>query len=300
MTKTILTCAINGDAPVHPRYPSELSYPITPAQVATAAVEATRAGASVVHIHARDPETGEGSRKVALYSEIVDRIRSQETDVVINLTCGHGAMLFTDGEDELAHGPGSDLASVDERVESIEKCLPELCSLDVTTSNQVEDGRDYIYYNSAPILRRMAKRFQAGGVKPELECFGPGDVLFGRQLVEEGLVNGPPLFQFVLGVKWGAPATPETVMYMKGLLPADAHWTAFGISRQQMPIMAQAYLLGAHVRVGLEDNVFLKRGVFATNPLLVERTLGVIDTLGGEVATPQEARDMLGLVKHQR
>lgn len=300
MHPTILTCAINGDAPLHPRYPSELVYPVTPEQTAAAAIEATRAGASVVHIHARDPATGEGSRDPKLFKEIVDRIRSSSTDVVINLTCGHGAMLFTDGDDETGPGPGSDVVGVEERISNLVACLPEIASLDITTANQVEGGRDYIYYNPAPLLRRMAQRYRELGVKPELECFGPGDVLFGKHLVEEGYVEGPALFQFVLGVLWGAPADTNTMIYMKSLLPADAHWTSFGISRQQMPMAAQAFILGGNVRVGLEDNLYLSRGRFATNPQLVERAATLITNLGGEVATPQQAREILGLTKRAR
>lgn len=297
---TILTCAINGDAPLNSRYPAELGFPVTPVQIAAAAIEATKAGASVIHVHARDPKTGQGSRNPELFREIVDRIRDSDTDVVINLTCGHGATLFTDGPDELGQAEGSDVVGVAERIENIALCLPEMCSLDITTSNQVENGRDYIYYNPAPVLRRMAARFKALGVRPELECFGPGDVLFGRQLIQEGLVDAPALFQFVLGVPWGAPANSETMIYMRGLLPPDAHWTAFGIARQQMPMMAQALVLGGNVRVGLEDNLYLARGRFATNPELVERARNVIDALGGSVATPDQAREVLGLVKHQR
>lgn len=297
---TILTCAINGDAPIHPRYPAELVYPVTPEQTADAAIEATRAGASVVHIHARDPKTGEGSRDPELFREIVDRIRSSSVDVVINLTCGHGAMLFTDGEDEVGSGPGSDVVGVEDRVANLVSCLPEIASLDITTCNQVEGGRDYIYYNPAPLLRRMAKRYQELGVRPELECFNPGDVLFGRSLVEDGLVDAPALFQLVLGVLWGAPADTETMLYMRGLLPSDAHWTAFGISRHQTPMMAQSLILGGNVRVGLEDNVYLSRGTFATNPQLVERAANMVAMFGGEVATPQQARDILGLKKRNR
>jgi uncharacterized protein (DUF849 family) len=296
----ILTCAINGDAPLHPRYPAELSYPITPAQTAAAAIEATKAGASVIHIHARDPESGAGSRDPKLFREIVDRIRSSSTDVVINLTCGHGATLFTDGDDEVGHGPGSDVVGVEERVANLVTCLPEMASLDITTCNQVEGDRDYIYYNPSPLLRRMAKRYRELGVRPELECFNPGDVLFGRKLIEEGLVAAPALFQFVLGVLWGAPADTETMLYLRGLLPPGAHWTAFGISRQQTPMMAQALILGGNIRVGLEDNVYLTRGKFATNPQLVERAVSMIAMFGREVATPQQAREILELRKHER
>lgn len=293
--KVIITCAINGDAPLNARYTAELAFPITPAQVAAAAVEAARAGAAIVHIHARDPQTGDGSRDSALYREIVDRVRSSGSDLVINLTCGHGAIFFPDPEREGHMLPDSDVVGTGDRFRHIEQCLPEICSLDLTTANQVDGDRDYIYFNPAPTLRRMAQRFRELGVKPELETFQAGDVLFGNQLVEDGLVEGVPLYQFVLGVKWGAPATPETMMYMRGLLPPGASWTAFGISRMQMPMAAQAILLGGNVRVGLEDNLYLDRGKFATNSQLIERAVGLVTALGEEVATPQDARRLLGL-----
>jgi uncharacterized protein (DUF849 family) len=296
--KTILTCAISGSSPAHPRYPAELRFPNSPAEIAEAAVVATRAGASIVHIHAREGGgIRGGSRDPRLFKEIVDRIRDQSTDVVINLTCGHGATWFCEGDDGLGRGEGTDLASVAERTANIETCLPELCSLDITTANQVENGRDYVYFNPAHVLRKMAERFQKLGVKPELECFGPGDVLFGRQLIEEGLVGSNPLFQLVLGVKWGAPATPESVTYLRNMLPLGAHWTAFGISRDQMPMVAQAWLLGGNIRVGLEDNLYLSRGVFATNPQLVERAARIVTSMGGSIATPAEAREILKLRK---
>ena len=296
--KTILTCAISGSSRVHPRYPAELKYPNTPAEIADAAIVATKAGASIVHIHARDPLGRDGGRRdPALYREIVDRIRSQSTDVVINLTCGDGAEWFSEGDDGLTRGAGTDLATIADRTAHVEKCLPEMCSLDITTANQVEGERDYVYFNPAHVLRAMARRFQSLGVKPELECFGPGDVLFGRQLMAEGLIDNTPLFQFVLGVKWGAPSTLESVSYLRGLLPPEAHWTAFGVSRHQMPMVAQSWLAGGNARVGLEDNLYLERGVFATNAQLVERATTIITSLGGTVATPQEARVLLSLKK---
>ncbi len=293
--KVVITCAINGDTPVHPHYPAELAFPITPAQIAATAVDAARAGAAVIHIHARDPHTGLSSRDPALYREIVDRIRSSGTDLIINLTCGHGALFFPDPEREGHMLPDSDVVGVDERVLHIEQCLPEICSLDVTTANQVDGDRDYIYFNPAETLRRMARRFLDIGVKPELETFQAGDILFGNQLVADGLIAGTPLYQFVLGVKWGAPATPSTMIYMHDLLPPGASWTAFGISRMQMPMAAQAILLGGNIRVGLEDNLYLDRGRFASNAQLVERAAGLVTALGHQVATPQEARALLGL-----
>ncbi|HEV2650712.1 MAG TPA: 3-keto-5-aminohexanoate cleavage protein [Rhizomicrobium sp.] len=294
-SKVILTCAVSGSAPLNPRYPAELRYPVTPARIAESALEAAKAGASVVHIHVRDPKTGDTSREPHLFRETVDRLRQSGSDVVINLTCGGGAFFLPDPEDESRGLPGSDVGTVENRVRHIRDCLPEICSLDVTTANQVEGGVEHVYLNTTRTLRGMAKIFKELGVKPELETFQAGDVMFANQLVQEGLIEGTPLYQFVLGVKWGAPATPETMMYMRNLLPPGVNWTGFGISRDQMPMVAQAVLLGGHVRVGLEDNLYLDRGQFATNAQLVERAVMIIESLGAKVATPDEARAILGL-----
>lgn len=290
--KVILTCAVTGENQYNRAHPS---FPITPQQIADAAEEAASAGASIVHVHVRDPQTGAGSRDPMLFRETVGRIRDKRLDIVINVTCGGGAIFMPDPEDESRAGPGTDLAGVAERVRHIEDTLPEMCSLDVSTGNQVDGGRDYVYLNTPRTLRGMAKRFQELGVKPELEVFNPGDILLAREFVNEGLIDGPPLFQMVLGVKWGAPADPETMLYMRGLLPPNGLWAAFGIARLQMPMVAQAVLLGGNVRVGLEDNLYLSRGVFATNGQLVERARLIVESLGQEVATPSEAREMLGL-----
>jgi uncharacterized protein (DUF849 family) len=204
-------------------------------------------------------------------------------------------MFFPDPEDESRGGPGTNVRGAAERVRHIELCRPEMCSLDVTTGNQVEDGKDHVYLNTVPTLRRMAERFRELSVKPEIETFAPGDVLLANRFIEEGLIPGRPWFQFVLGVKWGAPATPETVMYMKSLLPPDAVWTAMGISRAQMPIAAQSVLAGGHVRVGLEDNLYLRQGELATNVQLVERAVQLIEVLGNDIATAADAREILGL-----
>ena len=293
MGKVILTCAVSGNAPINPKYP--YTYPQTPAQICDAVIEAARAGASVCHIHARDPETGTGTRDAAAYREIVDRIRNSGVDIVINLTCGGGALFLPDPEDESRALPESDIAGVDERVEYVKDCLPEIASLDVTTGNQVEGELEFVYLNTTRTLRGMAKRFQEFGVKPELETFQAGDVLFANALVEEGLIDDPPLYQFVLGVKWAAPADTETMVYMRNLLPPNAVWGALGLGRQQMRMAAQSVLLGGNVRVGLEDNLYLSRGVFATNGQLVERAVTLIEHLGQQVATPAEARRILGL-----
>jgi len=290
--KVIVTCAVTGNAPVNPEHPG---FPVTPKQICEAVVEAADAGAAIAHIHVRDPKTGEGSRDPVLFKEVVDRVRATGVDVIINLTAGLGAFLLPDPNDESRALPESDVATVDERVQHLEICRPATASLDITTGNQVEGKKEFVYLNTTRTLREMARRFQKLEVKPELEVFQAGDILFGRNLIEEGLVDDPPFFQFVLGVKWGAPADPETIIYMRNLLPENAIWAALGIGRQQMPVVALSVLLGGHVRVGLEDNIYLDRGVFATNGQLVERACNIIESLGEAVATPSDTREMLGL-----
>jgi uncharacterized protein (DUF849 family) len=291
--KVILTCAVSGNAPLNPKYP--YTYPVTPAQICDAVAEAAAAGATVAHIHVRDPKTGEGSRDVRLFRETVDRIRQRGTDIVINLTAGMGALFLPDPADEGRALPGSDMIGAEERVAHLRDCLPEIASLDVTTGNQVEGSLEYVYLNTTRTLRAMARLFRDLGVKPELEAFQAGDVLFANQLVTEGLVDGPPLYQLVLGVKWATPADTRSMIYLKDLLPAGAVWAGFGIGRQQMPMAAQAVLLGGNVRVGLEDNLYLDRGRFATNGQLVERAVRIIEDIGESVATPAEARSLLRL-----
>jgi uncharacterized protein (DUF849 family) len=297
MQKVILTCAVTGNAPVNSKYPYD--YPVTPAQICAAVVEAARAGASIAHIHVRDPSTGHGSRDPRLFREVVDRIRSRDVDIVINLTAGMGAVFLPDPEDESRALPGSDVIGVEDRIAHLKDCLPEIASLDATTGNQEEGSFEFVYLNTTRTLRAMAKRFRDLGVKPEIEVFQAGDVLFANQMVAEGLVDSPPMYQFVLGIRWGAPADPATMLYMKGLLPQGAAWGALGVGRQQMPVVAQSILLGGNVRVGLEDNLYLSRGVFATNGQLVERARTIVDCLGGSVATPEEARQILGLGRYR-
>jgi len=290
--KVIITCAVTGNAPFNRRHPA---FPVTPEQIAAACIEAAHAGAAIVHIHVRNPQTGEGTRDPRLFKETVDRLRDAGTDVVINLTAGLGAFLLPDPADERRALPESDVASVDERMEHLELCRPEIASLDITTGNQVEGPLEFVYLNTTRTIRAMAKRFRDLRIKPELETFSAGDVEFGKALVQEGLVAGPPLFQFVLGVKWGAPADSKTILYMRDLLPPGAVWAALGTGRLQMPVAAQAILFGGNVRVGLEDNLYLRRGVFATNGQLVERAKIILECLGYEAATPADARRMLGL-----
>ncbi|WP_286828283.1 MULTISPECIES: 3-keto-5-aminohexanoate cleavage protein [Kordiimonas] len=294
--KIILTCAITGNGEYNLGHPS---FPVTPQEIADSALEAEEAGASCVHLHVRDVETRLGSRNPELFLDMATRVRDGGVRAVINITCGGGGRFYPDPNDESRAGPGSDVASAEERVRHIELTMPEVCSIDVTTQNQVDGAHPYVYLNTEYTLRKMAKRFQELGVKPEIEVFAPGDVMLAKKMIEEGLFDAPPMFQIVMGTRWGLPATPETMIYMRDLLPAGAPWAAFGIARMQMPMVAQAALLGGNVRVGLEDNLYLSRGVFATNGQLVERARTIIEHLGFEVATPDEARAMLGLGKRQ-
>jgi uncharacterized protein (DUF849 family) len=290
--KIIITCAVTGSAPFNPKHPA---FPVTPAQIADASIEAFDAGAAVVHIHVRDPKTGGGSRSPALFREVVERIRQSGCPVIINLTGGLGGFFLPDPDNEGRALPESDVASVDERMEHLRDCLPDMASLDITTGNQLEGKTEFVYLNTPRTLRAMAAQMQRLGIKPELEVFSAGDIVFGKQLIDEGLISGPPLFQFVLGVLWGAPADTASVQYMKSLLPPDAEWAALGVGPLEMPMVAQSAMLGGHVRVGLEDNLYLKRGVFATNGQLVERAREIVTHLGYEVATVAEARQTLAL-----
>lgn len=292
MRKVILTCAVSGAGKFNPSHPN---FPVTPQQIADAALEADEAGASAVHLHVRDPETGEGSRDPDLFLDMATRVRDNGVKAVMNITCGDGGRFRPDPEDESRGGEGTDIASAEERVRHIEVCLPEVCSLDVTTLNSREGDTPWVYLNTEPTLRKMARRFQELGVRPEIEVFAPGDILLATQMLEDGLLQAPPFFQIVMGTKWGVPATPETIMYMRDLLPEGAIWSAFGIARAQMPMVAASTVLGGNVRVGLEDNLYLSRGVFATNGQLVARARTIIESMGYEVATPDETRKIMQL-----
>ena len=290
--KVILTCAVTGEGQYNKALPN---FPITPQQIASEALEAEQAGASCVHLHVRNPKTGEGSRDPELFLDMVTKVRKSNSKAVINITCGGGGYFRPDQNDESRGGPGTDIASAEERVKHIEMCLPEVCSLDVCTQNQVDGNSPYVYLNTEYTLRKMAKRFQELAVKPEIEVFAPGDVMLANKLMEEGLFDMPPMYQIVTGTRWGLPSTPETLIYMRDLLPKNARWSAFGVGRLQMPMVAQSVLLGGNVRVGLEDNLYLSRGVFATNGELVARAKTIIECMGYEVATPDEAREILDL-----
>lgn len=290
--KIILTCAVTGGAPFNPEHPA---FPVTPKEIAAACVEAADAGAGIVHIHVRDPETGAGSRNPKLFKEVVDRYRDSGRDALVNLTGGLGALLMPDPADESRALPESDMASLDERMEHLETCRPDLASLDINTSNQQEGGEDFVYMNTTRTLRGMAKRYVEAGIKPELEVFNAGDIGFGRQLIKEGLIKGPPMFQFVLGVNWQDPATTLGIYYLREMLPDGAVWGALGIGRQEMPVVAQTAILGGNIRVGLEDNLYARKGVFATNGELVTQARTIVENIGYEIANVSETRSILGL-----
>ena len=288
----IITCALTGAGDTTARSPH---VPVTPKQIAAAAVEAAKAGATVVHCHVRDPETGRFSRDVALYREVTQRIREADLDIIVNLTAGMGGDLeIGAGENPMAFGPGTDLVGPLTRLAHVEELLPEICTLDCGTLN-FGDG-DTIYVSTPAQLRAGARRIQALGVKAELEIFDTGHLWFARQMIKEGLLDNP-LFQLCLGIPWGAPADTTTMKAMVDNLPADAVWAGFGIGRMQMPMAAQAVLLGGNVRVGLEDNLWLDKGVLATNGQLVERAGEILSRLGARVLTPAEGRVKMGLAQ---
>ncbi len=288
--ETIVTCAVTGAGDTTAKNPH---VPVTPREIADAAIEAAQAGAAIAHLHVRDPKTGKGSRDPELFKEAVDLVRASDTDVVINLTAGMGGDWVPSTEDPALPGPGTDMIGPEDRLAHVKECLPEICSLDCGTLNF--GNGDEIYISTPPTLRRMAQLTQEWGVKPELEVFDLGHIRFARAMVEEGLIDAPPMFQLCLGIPWGADQTVETMAAMKAQLPPGASWASFGISRMQMPMAAAAVALGGNVRVGLEDNIWLDRGVPATNGQLVARVVEIIERMGGRVLTPQEARNKLGL-----
>ncbi|MFJ8252468.1 3-keto-5-aminohexanoate cleavage protein [Streptomyces sp. NPDC094466] len=286
----IITCALTGAGDTVGRSPH---VPVTPEQIAASAVEAAGAGAAVVHIHVREPETGAPSRDPRLYREVVERIRETGTDVVINLTAGMGGDLVIDPEAPLRQLPGTDLVGGLERLPHVEDLLPDICTLDCGSLN-FGDGSN-LYVSTPDMLRTGAKRIQELGVRPELEIFDTGQLWFAKQLLAEGLLDDPTVFQLCMGIPWGAPADPGVLQAMVNMLPQGAQWASFALGRMQMPWAAQSILLGGHVRVGLEDNLYLDKGVKATNGQLVERAVRITESLGSRVATPDEARAKLGL-----
>lgn len=284
----IITCAVTGGAPVNKRNP----VPVTPEQIANSAIEAWRAGAAIVHIHARDPETGGQSNELHLFEDIVNRIRRSGSDVVINLTSGFGGRYIPNMEDPTRVGEGSNVISAAARCAHVVHLKPEICSLDMGSMNFGEIN----FVNTPGIIREIANAALNAGVLPELEVFEAGHLRLARQLIDDGVIPGPGYFQLCLGVRWGSDADTRTMLFLKDQLPASANWSAFGVASAHFPMAAQSVILGGNVRVGLEDNLFLDRGVPAPgNYSLVERAVVIIEALGRAVASTKDARDILGI-----
>lgn len=287
----IITCAVTGSGDTAHKHPD---LPKTPEQIANAAIEAAKAGAAVAHIHVREPDTGAPSRRVELYSEVVDRIRDSATDVVINLTTGMGGDLWLGPDDDpLSFAEETDCVGQRERMAHVDALLPEICTLDCGSFNYL--GGNYVYVGTQNMVEMGARRCQEIGVKPELEVFDTGQLWFAKHMIEQGLIDAPPLFQICLGIPWGAPATTNVFQCMVNELPDDCNWAGFAIGSMEFPMVAQAVALGGNVRVGLEDNLYLKKGVLASNAQLVERAVDIVGSMGASVQTPGEARQTLGL-----
>lgn len=285
----ILSCAVTGAGDTAQK---SKHVPVTPKEIADSAIKAAKAGATIAHIHVRDPKTGGLSHDVDLYQETVERIRESDTDVIINITSGGGGDWIPSEEDPTRGGAGTDIQTPEERHEPIGKLLPEMCTIDCGSVN----FGNMLYVSPTDWLRKQAKLIQDSGVKPELECFDTGHIRFANQLIQEGLIDGDPLYQFCLGIPWGADVDAETLSYMKSRIPKNGKWAAFGIGRMQIPMVAESVLQGGNARVGLEDNLYLKKGQLATNEQLVDKAVGLIQTLGSDMMTPAEARKELNLL----
>ena len=289
-TDVVVTCAVTGAGDTVDKHPA---IPVTPEQIANSAIEAADAGAAIVHLHVRDPETGKGSRDINLFKETVELVRNSGRNVLIDLTAGMGGDLVVDDQNPEVPAEGTDLISAEERMAHVELLRPDIATLDCGTINF--DNANYVYIQTPNMLRAMAARYAEIGVKPEMEVFDLGHLRFANQMVSEGLIQGRPMYQVCLGIPWGAGADSATMTAMVGQLPRDAFWSGFGISRTQMPMAAQAMLLGGNVRVGLEDNLYLEKGVPASNAQLVEKAVRIIRDLGGQICDADQARERLGI-----
>ncbi|WP_420546698.1 3-keto-5-aminohexanoate cleavage protein [Curvivirga sp.] len=295
MNKNVfITCAVTGSGGTQDKSPH---VPRSPKEIAESAIDAAKAGAAVVHCHVRDPETGAPSRDPKLYRELTDRVRESETDVVLNLTAGMGGdIVFGDVEAPFpVNEKATDMIGATERVQHVAECLPEICTLDCGTMNFAE--ADYVMTNTPGTLRAMGQMMTDLEVKVEIEAFDTGHLWFAKQLVKEGILKSPAMVQLCMGVPWGAPNDLNTFMAMVNNVPSDWDWSAFSLGQHQMPYVAAAVLAGGNVRVGLEDNLFLEKGVLATNAQLVEKAGTIIENLGSSLMTPAEVRDQLGLTK---
>lgn len=295
-SNVIITAAITGSGESAHKSPH---VPVTPKELAHEAIEVAKAGAAIAHIHVRDPKTGLPARDLHLYREVVERIREQETDIVINLTTGMGGDLFL--------GPDSDPLNLDtkytdligqyERQKHVEILRPEICTLDCGSFNY--NVGNYVYVSTTDMLRKGAARLKEIGVKPELEVFDLGHIWFAKEMLKEGLLEGQPLFQLCMGIKWGAEGTTRNMLTMMENLPKEANWSAFGIGQMEMPIVAQTAAMGGNIRVGLEDNLYLKKGVLATNAQLVTQARTIVEAMGATIQTPEQARQKFGLKKQE-
>jgi uncharacterized protein (DUF849 family) len=290
----VISCAITGGADSVGKHPA---IPVTPEQIATSAIEAAEAGAAAVHIHVRNPQTGLRSMEIAHYREVVDRICSSGSDVIINLTTGPGGLVHADRQPLDDNGLGAQVLDPELRYRHVAELRPEICSLDMGTMNFGNN----MFVNSAPDVAKIASFALRDGVRPELEVFQSGDIMYANHLIKRGEIAKPAWFQLCLGISWSAPATPTSMAHMASLLPEGSLWSAFGIAQHQFPMAAQAVLLGGHVRVGFEDNLYLTKGVYAsTNAALVERAVKIVELLGEKVATKAEARQILGLTAQRK
>ncbi|MCJ0763626.1 3-keto-5-aminohexanoate cleavage protein [Variovorax terrae] len=286
---TILTCAVTGNL-TRPEQTPHL--PITPAQIVDESLAAAEAGAAAVHLHVRDPKTGAPSMELALYAEVVEALRRHAPQLIINLTTGPGGRFVPSREDPRIAAPGTTLMAPEKRVEHITALRPDVCSLDLNTMN----SGDQVVMNTPGNVARMAQAIRAAGVLPELECFDSGDLVLAQKLIGDGTLAGPGLFTFVLGVRYALPFSPESVAFARGLLPTGAQWSAFAVGRQAFQAVAQAFLMGGNVRIGLEDTIYLDKGQLAkSNAELVRKARRIVEDLGGQLASPAEARTRWGL-----
>lgn len=290
--EAFITCAVTGAGDTTGKHPA---IPVTPEEIAAAAIESAKAGAAIAHVHVRDPETGRGARDPALYREVVERVRASDTDVVLNLTAGMGGdLVFGKGERPLPLDEElTDVAGPLERLAHVEELLPEICTLDCGTMNFAEG--DYVMTNTPSMLRTGARRARELGVRPELEVFDTGHLVFVKTMIDEGLIDTPAMIQLCCGIPYGAPDDPGTLMAMVNQLPPGTHWSTFSIGRMQLPFVAMAVLAGGNVRVGLEDNIYLERGVFASNAQLVDRAVAILEAMNVRVLGPDEVREKLSL-----
>jgi len=292
--EVFITCAVTGSGNTFSKHPA---IPASPEQIANAAIEAANAGAAVAHIHVRDPETGAPSRKLEYYEEVCQRVRDADTDVVLNLTAGMGGdMVFGEGEQPLPLAEGTDMAGPMERLTHVESCLPEICTLDCGTMNFAE--ANYVMTNTPGVLNAMAARVQALGVRPELEVFDTGHLVYVKKMIELDLLDDPIMIQLCMGIPYGAPDDLNTFMGLVNNLPRNAIFSAFSIGRRQLPFIASALAAGGNIRVGLEDNLYLEKGVYASNGALVERAVTIAQAMNVKVLSPTAVRQKLNLKKH--